>query len=85
MGRGSRMGALEAGTVTPIYRIPNKRKRLEGNAILIRPIQVGELVELWEVEFTDINSESRPWRWIYTGPTVADTYEPKQYGKGKQK
>lgn len=79
------MGKLEAGVVTPIYRIPNKRKRLEGNAILLRPIYVGKTAEYWEVEFTDINSERRPWRWIFTGPTVEDTWEPKTYGKGKKK
>lgn len=66
---------LEAGTVTPIYRIPNKRKRLEGNAILSKLIHKGKNVELWEVEFMDVDSkESRPWRWIYTAESVPDEW-----------
>jgi hypothetical protein len=78
------MSKLEAGVVTPIYRIPNKRKRLEGNAFLVRPIYVGEMAEFWEVEFTDIDSETRPWRWIYTAPTIKDEYVPYQKA-GKKK
>jgi hypothetical protein len=66
---------LEAGTVTPIYRIPNKRKLLEGNAILERCIHKSVNVELWEVEFMDVDvKESRPWRWIYTAESVADEW-----------
>ena len=77
---------LEAGVVTPIYRIPYKRKRLEGNAILLRPIHIGEQCDLWEVEFMDVNTENKPWRWIWKDKTAPDDQPPpKVYGKGKKK
>jgi hypothetical protein len=77
---------LETGMVTNIYRNPWRRRQLEGQAELIKCIYEGENGDLWEVKFTDIETnEKRPWRHIWKAPTVSDDYVKQQKSRAKKK